>query len=196
MNSTFSFRMIRKVVLFLSFVILSIPVVAQGTKNSAFISPVIKYQSILNHSSFCSGARFGWVINGRFVLGAGFYASLNSIPFTMINSQNTILNFNMGGLEFEYLFIKSNLLKVSVSFFSGAGGLNISTIGASTTNLSNENYLVWEPQILNSMKLISWMDLSLGIGYRFITFTDGTSGKNATNLKGLFGAVSFKFIFE
>jgi len=174
----------------------STAIMAQNSNQSAFISPVIKFQSISNHASYISGARFGWVINDRFILGGGFYGSLNAIPTDIIDSQKgnkVLLNFNMGGLEFEYIFIRSEFIKTSFVFFGGSGGLHFSD---QPNNSYSKNILVWEPELYSEIKIVRWFWCGLGAGYRIITYTNDPSDPYGININGLFGLLIIKFCTE
>lgn len=182
--------------LYFSFSLLATAIKAQDLHHSAFISPVIKFQSILDHTSYTGGARFGWVINDRFVIGGGFYSSLNSIPTDIVDSQNgknVLLKFNMGGLEFEYIFIKSELIHTSLLFFGGGGGLYFST---QPNNSYSRNILVWEPEFYSEIKIEKWLRCGIGVGYRFITYTNDSSDPDGININGLFGLFIIKFYTE
>ena len=182
--------------IFNSFLLFSTAIFAQDSRQGAFISPIIKFQSVLHQASYTGGARFGWVINDRYVLGGGFYSSLNSIPTDIIDSQKgnkVLLNFNMGGLEFEYIFIRNKFIKTSLVFFGGSGGLHFSD---QPNNSYSKNILVWEPELHSEIKIKRWLRCGIGAGYRFITYTNDSSDPYGININGLFGLFSIKFCTE
>ncbi len=170
----------------------SINTYAQHSEYGAFIEPSIKFQSVINQTSFITGARFGFVIHERFSVGGGYYASLNSLSIAPINSQDARLHFNMGGLELESLLFDIKSFRVSVLFFAGAGALYKSSASNSDINYETDNFLVWEPQLLSSTNLLNWFSINIGLGYRFISYTNPQTTSDAYRLKGLFGVVSLK----
>ena len=179
--------------IFNSFLLFSTAIFAQDSHQGAFISPIIKFQSISNHASYAGGARFGWIINDRFVLGGGFYGSLNSTPNYIIDSQKdnkVLLNFNMGGLELEYILIKSDFIQTSLVFFGGGGGLYFSD---QPNNSYSKNILVWESELHSEIMIERWLRCGIGAGYRFITYTNDSSDPYGININGLFGLFTIKF---
>lgn len=171
-------------------------IAAQDSQHSAFISPVLKFQSVFDRVSYTGGVKFGWVINNRIVIGGGFYSSLNSLLTNFGNSsdnKNVLLSFNMGGLEMEYIFFNSEFNHTSFLFFSGGAGLYYSTPDNNQTNYASESFLVWEPQLYSEINLRSWLRIGMGAGYRFISYTNYLTPKNGEELKGLFGLLVIKF---
>lgn len=165
---------------------------AQRSKYGAFIEPVMKIQSVLNQTSFTTGARFGFVIHERFSIGGGYYASLNSLPIAPINSRNALLHFNMGGLELESMLIDFEPVRLSVLLFAGAGALYKSASANSDIQFSTDNFLAWEPLLISNTNILNWLNINVGLGYRIITHTHGAATTDADILKGLFGIVAFK----
>lgn len=167
-------------------------VYTQYSEYGAFIEPILKVQSILDQTSFTTGARFGFVIRQRFSIGGGYYASVNSLPISQVNAQDAVVHFNMGGLELESMLLKFDQTKILVSFFAGAGAFYKSPSSNSNVNLSTDNFLAWEPELSSEIKLLQWLSLNLGLGYRFISYTRGVSNTEADCLKGTFALIALR----
>ncbi len=171
---------------------LSQSVYAQQNGYSAFIEPVVKFQTILNQTSFVTGGRFGFVIHERFTIGGGYYSLLNSLQIAPINSQDARLYFNMGGLELESMMFDNKSVHVSILLFAGGGALYKSAAANNNINFSTNNFLVWEPQLLSGTNILNWLNINFGLGYRIITYTNRAVNPDADRLKGLFGMVTFR----
>ena len=181
---------------YLLFLVFSTTAIAQESRQDAFISPVFKFQSAFNHASYVGGVRFGWVINNKIVIGGGFYSSLSSLLAGTPNSTDNpeaLLSFNMGGLEVEYIFFKNESNHTSFLFFSGGSGLYYTTPDKSRINYSSETFLVWEPQIYSEVNLQKWLRIGVGVGYRFVSYTNQPAIRNGEQLKGMFGLLEIKF---
>lgn len=166
---------------------------AQHSEYGAFIEPTVKIQSILDQTSFITGARFGFVIHDRFSIGGGYYASVNSLPVPKVNSQDAVVHFNVGGLELETLLLQFDKTRISISFFAGAGAFYRSASSNNDINFSKTNFLTWEPELSSEIEILQWLRLNLGIGYRFISYTRGISNTEADCLKGTFAVIAFRF---
>ncbi|MEW5842652.1 MAG: hypothetical protein AB1775_05265 [Bacteroidota bacterium] len=171
----------------------SINIYAQHSEYGAFIEPTVKVQSILDQTSFITGARFGFVIHERFSIGGGYYASVNSLPVPKENSQDAVVHFNMGGLELETMLLKFDHARISISFFAGSGAFYKSASSNSDVNFSTDNFLAWEPELSSEIEIMQWLRLNLGLGYRFISYTKGVSNSEADCLKGTFAVIAFRF---
>ena len=171
----------------------SVNIYAQRSEYGAFIEPAAKVQSILDQTSFITGARFGFVIHDRFSIGGGYYASVNSLPVPKENTQDAVVHFNMGGLELETLLLKFDQTRISVSVFAGSGAFYKSASSNSDINFSTDNFLAWEPELSSEIEILQWLRLNLGLGYRFISYTKGISNSEADCLKGTFAIVAFSF---
>ena len=178
---------------FLILLCCSVNLYAQRSEYGAFIEPAVKVQSILDQTSFITGARFGFVIHERFSIGGAYYASVNSIPVTNVNSQDAVVHFNMGGLELETLLLQFDQTRISISFFAGSGAFYKSASSNSDINFSTDNFLAWEPELSSEIEIMRWLRLNLGLGYRFISYTKGVSNSEADCLKGTFAIVAFSF---
>lgn len=151
--------------------ILSTTSFSQNFESGAFAAPVLKFTRLINQSSLLLGVKGGWIINKKIVLGAGYYASAGGVKTTYIDNQsnqNIMMNFNYGGLEFEYLLFDDTGFNISLDMFFGGGGQNFS-IGNVNKNYGNASLLVWEPQLNLEYKLYDWLHTDAGISYRLIS---------------------------
>jgi hypothetical protein len=139
-------------------------------QQGAYIAPVIKISTINEQVINLLGVKGGWVINNRFVIGAQYYALNSNVPAGWINPANGIpalIKFTTGGLNFEYIFFRSNNISLSAEIFMGGAGINIQPSTA-----YGGDFLIWEPQLNTNIDLNDWSHLSLGISYRTTSALD------------------------
>jgi hypothetical protein len=170
-------------------------------QHGAYIAPVIKFSSVNGHWSDLLGVKGGWIINNSFIIGAEYYALNSDVSSNWvdpISGISSLLKFNTGGLNFEYIFIHEKMFSASAEIFIGGAGLTLqpsSSYGA--------DFLVWEPQLNVNLNLNEWSHVSLGISYRTtsaldIYHIDGSGNLPPLNfpiknLRGWTGSVSFIF---
>lgn len=143
------------------------------------------------------GGRGGWIINQRFVLGAGIYALTSNIQTPTTNGQSSqpaTINFNYGGLEFEFLLLKQSKYNFSMAMLCAGGGVEFYYNKGKTSSFSSSrDLLVWEPQLNFEVKLYKWLHADAGASYRIIS--SYTEGNNVTkdDLQGASFQLTFKF---
>lgn len=170
-------------------------------QHGAYIAPVIKFSTMNGIGANLLGVKGGWVINNSFVIGAEYYALNSDVssdwvdPFSGISP---VIKFTTGGLNFEYIFIRENILSASAGLFMGGAGIILQP-----SAYYGGDFLVWEPQLNANINLNDWFHLSLGISYRTTSsldtyHVDGSGNFPSLdfpikNLRGLTGSLSFIF---
>lgn len=168
---------------------------AQSLGNGAFAAPVLKFTKLIDQSSLILGVKGGWVINKKIVLGAGYYALTGRVKTSVVDNQsgqNVLMNFNYGGLEFEYLVLNDNTFNISVDMLLGGGGQNYS-LENQNKNYGTASLLVWEPQLNIEIKLYDWLHADAGISYRMISSYYKLYSVTRDDMQGINVVLTFKF---
>ena len=168
---------------------------AQNIESGAFGAPVFKYTRLVAQPALVVGGKGGWIINQKFVLGAGYYAltsNVNSNFTDPVSNKNLMLDFNYGGLEFEYLLLYESRYNVTIGMLLAGGGLNFH-LQDMTKKFSNRNLLVWEPQLNFEAELFRWLHADAGISYRIISAYTELYNITADDLQGINILLTFKF---
>ena len=150
---------------------LSTTISAQSLESVVFAAPVLKYTRLVNQPALIIGVKGSWIINKQLVLGAAYYALTSDVKsnyFDAQNNQDVLLNFNYGGLEFEYLLFNDPFFNLSLGMLTAGGGVEY-YIRNRSKNYSYTNLLVWEPQINLEVKIFEWLHTDAGLSYRMIS---------------------------
>ena len=167
---------------------------AQICDNGAFAAPVLKMTKIGGHTGLITGGRAGWIINKKIVLGAGYYILTNEVSSdyrVQPGNQDLLIDFNYGGLEFEYLVLYESTYNLSLSMFLGSGGITF-YLKDKSKSFSYGNLLVWEPQISFEVKLNEWIHADAGISYRMISSYTEIYDVSRNDLQGITGILTLK----
>ena len=177
----------RKFCLITTIVLLSSYAFAQNCENGAFAAPVLKYTRLTGQSALIFGGKGGWIINKRIVLGAGYYALTSDVSSDFTDeeyNQNLLLEFNYGGLEFEYLVLYESRYNLSINMLMAGGGLNF-YLKNINKNFSGRNLLVWEPQLNFEVELYEWFHADAGVSYRMISGYTEVYNISKNDLQGI-----------
>lgn len=117
----------------------------KGDKSFTFL-PEVKLGQVADELGTAVGARFGLVLDHKFMIGLGGYG--------ITSPQHVPMGY--GGVTLEYLPWSDR--KVHISFAGLVGG------GA----IWAENFFVAEPDIRLNVNVNSWFRIAVGGGYRFI----------------------------
>ena len=167
---------------------------AQGFESGAFVSPVFKYTRFINQEALVIGGKGGWIINKKFVLGAGYYVLTSDVKTSYHDAQNhqdVMMNFNYGGLEFEYLFLYDSKFNISLDMLLGGGGESF-YIQNNSKNYGTANLLKWEPQLSMEIELYTWLHADAGISYRMISSNYEIYNVSRNDLQGINVLLNFK----
>jgi hypothetical protein len=167
---------------------------AQTCDNGAFGAPVLKFTKIAGNTGIIVGGRAGWIINKRFVIGAGYYTLANEVSSDYMvppDNKRLLLDLNYGGLEFEYLILYESTYNLSLSMLFGSGGLNF-YLKDENKKFSNRNLLVWEPNISFEVKINEWLHADAGMSYRMISSYTDVYNISRNDLQGITGILTLK----
>ena len=176
-------------------IIYSVSSFPQSLESGAFGAPVFKYSKFVGQSALIAGVKAGWIINKRIVLGAGYYVLSSDVNsgFTDTHySQNLLLDFNYGGLEFEYLLLYESKFNITVDMLLGSGGLSFH-LKDINKGYSNRNLLVWEPGLNFETTIYEWLHADAGISYRMISSYIPVYDISKNDLEGMNFLLTLKF---
>lgn len=167
---------------------------AQSMESDVFAAPVFKYTRLVNQPALIIGGKGCWIINKHLALGAGYYALTSNVRsnyFDVQNNQEVLLNFNYGGLEFEYLLFKDPLFNLWLGMLTAGGGVEYYVPNRSK-NYPYTNLLVWEPQINFEVKIFEWLHADTGLSYRIISDIYRLFNVTKNDMQGINILLTFK----
>ncbi len=170
--------------------------------SGGFGGPVIKVGPVDGSTGIFLGARGGWVINRTFVIGGGGYGFTDMNEFDNATTLDTNIAFGYGGLELEYLISANSIVHGTILAHIGAGGFTVYRHDGGMgddwdgNSLYNAACFVFEPQANVEVNILTWLRLTVGAGYRFVTGIDATIGNRRydnSTVSGFFGVGMLKF---
>ena len=201
---------------FVLVVFIAVPVIAQDEdlvprdetlfpkefKSGYFGGPVLKAGKMGEEFALLIGARGGWIINDKAVLGAGVHYLVNSIevqttvPDTIAPVDTTFdMEILYGGPEFEYISGSHNLVHYTVSVLVGAGVVRYKDFECAVceddqdTDVDADVFFIAEPSVNVVVNVTSMFRIGLGVSYRYIHDVE-LKGVNDKDLRGLSGVLT------
>lgn len=175
-------------------ILLSAVVPAQNCESGAFGAPVFKYTRVAGKPALITGIKGGWIINKRFVLGAGYYVLASGVRSDFTDAeynQNLMVDLNYGGLDFEYLLLYNSKYNVTINMLIAGGGLSF-YLNDISKKFSYRNLLVWEPQLNVEIELYEWLHADAGVSYRLVSSYKDVYNISRNDLQGLNVIMTFK----
>lgn len=117
-----------------------------GMSKTFVFLPEVKITSLDGQFGSLAGARFGLMLDHKFMIGVGGFG-VTSPAF---------LPMGYGGVVVEYLPFSDRVTHVSFGALVGGGGL------------STLSFAVVEPEVRLNVNVNKWLRLGIGGGYRFI----------------------------
>lgn len=157
-----------------------------------------KQTKIAGNNGSIIGVKFGWVICKNFVIGGAYNAVVNNVQtkeFDPISLSKPYLDFNYGGLYFEYVILPDRFIHSTVGITLAGGGLNFIPINDSAphSDYSVANLLIFEPEINLEANLLKWFHLAVGASYRQIASSSDYYSVSFKELRGTSVKITFKF---
>jgi hypothetical protein len=204
-------------VLFLA-AVLSMPLAAQeqetlfmsDVEHGGFGGLVHKLTSIRGEAGLLMGGYGGWLINHRFMIGAGGYGLVTNVrasaeseaaysPF----NEALYIEFGYGGLMLEYVIAPSKLVHVNLQALVGAGGVThrnnmydnlLDEDGPDVRRYGRrEAVFVTEPAVNVELNVTNWLRIAAGGSYRFVSGVNEIEGLTNKDLSGPSGNLALKF---
>lgn len=175
-------------------ILISAAVPAQSGEHGAFGAPVFKYTRVVGKPALITGIKGGWIINKRFVLGAGYYVLTSSVRSDFRDTeydQDLMIDLNYGGLDFEYLLLYDSKYNLTINMLFAGGGLNF-YLNDISKKFSYSNLLVWEPQVNFEIEILNWLHADAGVSYRLVSSYKDVYNISRDDLQGLNVILTFK----
>ena len=168
----------------------------------------LKYSQVNDGMGLFVGGRGGWIINSTLSIGGGGYGLVTDHVVDGYNPEDPLidkayLRTGYGGLILEYINNSDELVHFTVNALVGAGGAVYTDSweneihpgdneGQDWNNYENSEYFIFEPGITADLNMFTFMRVSLGASYRFISGLDLPNTENA-DLSGASVNLAFKF---
>jgi hypothetical protein len=165
--------------------------------HGAFGGPSAAYTRLRGEDALLVGARGGWLINHRLVLGGAGYGLTNRVSVPKGSTPNDAdyqLGFGYGGVWLEYVFAPSRLVHASIGTMVGAGGLSYVRFrheGERTADGSDAIFVL-EPVAGAEINVTKFLRVGVFASYRAVSDVD-LSGLATRDLRGFSGGTTFKF---
>jgi hypothetical protein len=189
-------------VLFLLFVILTLPVFAQeqtligsgDIENGGFGGPAVKVTRINGETAVLVGGRGGWIINHTFVLGGAGYGLVTNVSPKNTDSVHQFIEMGYGGLDLEYIASSNDLVHLSLGLLIGAGsiGFKDNTDDMFDNHRTMESFFVLEPSAHANLNVTHFFRIAGGVSYRYVNGLKSPLSTNA-DLSGLSAVLTLKF---
>ncbi len=165
--------------------------------SGGFGAPVVKFTNIHDKFAVLVGGRGGWIINHQLIIGGGGYGLVqNNIDRRVVGPyESTFLTTGYGGFMMEYDLNPHKLVHGSLIMLIGGGGLNRAIEGPDywrTVDGTGDGFFVFEPEINFTLNVTSFMRLSTGASYRFISGVE-LNGLSNNDLAGPAGTLALRF---
>jgi hypothetical protein len=146
-----------------------------------YIGPEFAYTQFEGRNVFLGGLSLGVIVNHFFSVGLSAKGILNSSYLwydfnrTPVNPLGAYLYGGYGGLKFEFKLLPTAPLHVNFPILIGGGGLTYYTGSMQNhnydnydgTNLDWDAFFVVEPGVMLEINLVKFMQLDVGISYRY-----------------------------
>ena len=167
-------------------------------ENGWFLAPAAKFTMIGEEPAVFGGARLGWIVNHKFVVGAHGFAMVNNIEIydeniyspAMFPSKENSLRIHQYGADLEFIGNSEKLYQYSLHVSVGIFECGFEKRdGGTYTNRST--YI--EPELTVSYNVSERLRLCCGVSYRYVSgsklvlWEDSDFSKPAASLTCEFG---------
>jgi len=140
-------------------------------EHGGFGGPVVKISEIGDQSAIFIGGRGGWIINHALVIGAGGYGMVSEVN----TAANTVVEMGYGGLEVGGILGSNSLLHIAGQVLIGGGGVtehDQDIFDPEPEEWETYPFFVLEPGVDLELNVTSFMRLTGGVSYRYISGLD------------------------
>lgn len=168
-------------------------------KHGAYAGLSFNYAKLGDDNAIFMGAKGGWVVDHKVVIGFAGYAFLSNLHFNdMHNESNSDLAGGYGGFLLEYIILPHAPVHISIPLILGAGGIARTNSWDFDFNSwkqytnKADAFFVIETGVEVEFNLIKFMRISAGLYYRHTSNIQlANTDKNALN--GLSTGITLKF---
>jgi hypothetical protein len=157
----------------------------------------VKFTNIDNDFAVLAGARGGWIINHRLILGAGGYGlvqdNINRYPIGF--ERYNFLTMGYGGFMMELDFNPHKLVHGSGLILIGGGELSRAISAPyywEPLGNTEDGFFVVEPEVNVTVNMTSFMRISTGASYRFVSDVE-MNGLTNEDISGPAASLTLRF---
>lgn len=161
--------------------------------NGGFGGSIVKYTLVKEQEGIILGYYGGWIIDHKYVIGAGGYSLFNRVKADNLPSfghdETYYLKSSYGGLILEYIFYPDDFIRANYHILVGGGEVKYVNYDNYDFNYHGKSsYYIIEPDISFDINVIKNIKLSIGGGYHFVTGVnlDGVSNKDLSGFSASF----------
>lgn len=164
-------------------------VVPFGVRYDVVGAPMFKFMQINDNFGFLAGGKLGWIINYQYLVGIEGYWLVNDVPGPEVGGVlRPDLAMKYGGLTLEYIITPHNTVHFSLAALAAMG-----TVAYDYSNVKDDDtYWVVEPSFNTYVNMTEYLQLGLGVGYRYVSDTD-LDDIEGSDLSGVVGTLSINF---
>ncbi len=168
-----------------------------------FGAVVAKYATLNDYGSFLIGGRGGWIFDNSFILGAGIYGLVSSVPVDVVGNNlpditEDRLHFMYGGAEVEYIYKPKEIVHYSVYTLVGLGTISSHYYNQDYPddyydhNHMGNPFFIVEPGFNVILNLTSFLKATVGVSYIATSGADYQTLSDKS-ISGVSGNVTIKF---
>ncbi|HEY0705865.1 MAG TPA: hypothetical protein VGG33_03665 [Polyangia bacterium] len=170
--------------------------IAGPITHGGFGGPMVGYTRVNGEDAVAVGARGGWLINHRLVIGGGGWGIANDLAVpkgAATDPRQQRLTFGYGGFWTEYIFTPMRLVHGSIGALIGGGGLTYQQDDTDDkAGSASDAVFVVEPNVTVELNVIKAMRLALFTSYRIVRDVD-LAGLDSGAVSGFSGGMMLKF---
>lgn len=143
------------------------------TKVGGFSEVVAKYGDFNSDFGWILGGRAGITLNDVFWIGGAYYSKADKSVKADFRAGDRApyLNFEYGGLDFEYIVSTYDLFHFSVQALLGYGGYSY-TDPEGIIDFEDTYFYIFEPGLNFELNITEWMRLQWGLSFRILLDSD------------------------
>jgi hypothetical protein len=158
-------------------------------RNDIVVAPLLKFSQVNDEFAFFAGGRLGWIINSRYVLGLEGHWLVNDVPGPSTRTGlRPDLAMKYGGITLEYIIRPEDVVHFSLSSLFAMGSVEYDFSPAR----DDDTYWVVEPALNVYLSLTQYLQLGLGVGYRYVSDVD-LDVLEGEDLSGVAATLSINF---
>ncbi len=148
----------------------------------------IKFTKIAGKFAILAGGRGGWIVNHKFIIGAGGYGLVNNINFNAGNAQTYEIEMGYGGLLLEYIIHSEKIIHLGASIMTGAGQIGFKE----TDPFGSDHFFIFEPEVSLILNFSKYFRIATALSFR-LTESGKLDQIENNDLIFLSGGIMFKF---
>jgi hypothetical protein len=138
-------------------------------KVGGFSEVVVKYGDFSSEFAWLFGGKLGITLNDVFWLGGAYYFKVdNSVTADFrAGNRSPDLDFEYGGLDFEYMIGTNRMFHFTIGTLIGLGGYTF-TDPEEIIEFENKMFFILEPGVNLELNVTEWLRLQGGVTFRLL----------------------------